>query len=393
MILFYGYQGSYRGNVKYFFEYVITHSEKIFIPLWVSTNPKDSNYLHSKGINTIDIYNKKGVLILLYYLFIAKIIVFTSLGDLWKYRRLLMNHKHIFIELSNGITIKSAGVEAKFLQNNKKVVNEFINRKKQTTFHCVSSDTERYFISACFSSDIRKNIVTGEPRTDILLNQLKNTDKYKDLIISLYPNIDFGDDPRFILYAPSHRDGNYFINKKSSQPKYFIFDDYDYDNLCKNIDENNLHFLLRTHAIDANYTKEELQIDPKLLEHPNIHLFPSDLMADEVEVAGAIDLIVTDYSGIYIDFLLLDKPVLFYPYDLENYKKYRGLMFDYDLVTPGPKIYSQKGLFMEINKLLNESRYYHNERKLVKKMFFNYESDGASNRIYELIKNKLNIIL
>ena len=145
-----------------------------------------------------------------------------------------------------------------------------------------------------------------------------------------------------------------------------------------NVYKYNIHFLLRTHAIDSKISKDELQIDPKLSEHSNIHYFPSELLPDELEVANGIDLIITDYSGIYIDFLLIDKPVLFYPYDLDNYKKYRGLMFDYDLVTPGPKIHTQKEFIVEMKKLLSEPKYFQKERMLIKKMFFNDETYNAS---------------
>ena len=35
-ILFYGYQGSYRGNVKYFFEYLLHYKNPLIIPIWIS---------------------------------------------------------------------------------------------------------------------------------------------------------------------------------------------------------------------------------------------------------------------------------------------------------------------------------------------------------------------
>ena len=54
-------------------------------------------------------------------------------------------------------------------------------------------------------------------------------------------------------------------------------------------------------------------------------------------VLGIFDLLVTDYSSIYIDYLLTEKPIVFLPYDKEQYLEGRGMNFGYDEVTPGPK--------------------------------------------------------
>lgn len=56
---------------------------------------------------------------------------------------------------------------------------------------------------------------------------------------------------------------------------------------------------------------------------------------DANELLAGIDLLVTDYSSIFIDFLVLDRPVVFFVYDLEDYVADRGLYFDMNDM-PGP---------------------------------------------------------
>jgi CDP-glycerol glycerophosphotransferase len=53
------------------------------------------------------------------------------------------------------------------------------------------------------------------------------------------------------------------------------------------------------------------------------------------------DVLITDYSSVYFDFLYLNRPIIFYPYDLEYYENEdRGLIFNYNDYTPGPKVYN-----------------------------------------------------
>ena len=105
-------------------------------------------------------------------------------------------------------------------------------------------------------------------------------------------------------------------------------------------------------------------------------------------------MLITDYSSIYIDYLLTEKPVVFLPYDKDDYLKDRGLNFKYDLVTPGPKPESFENFKNEVNRLLNDSSYYYGERHKIN-IFFNEINSECSPNICSLIKkdiNKKNII-
>jgi len=49
------------------------------------------------------------------------------------------------------------------------------------------------------------------------------------------------------------------------------------------------------------------------------------------------DVLISDYSGVIVDYLLSDRPQIFVPYDLDSYKKEWGFVFDYESFIPGPR--------------------------------------------------------
>src|SRR5699024_7313129 len=53
------------------------------------------------------------------------------------------------------------------------------------------------------------------------------------------------------------------------------------------------------------------------------------------EIAIVSDLLVTDYSSLLFEYALLHKPMIFYAFDLETFKKNRGLTIDYENFVPG----------------------------------------------------------
>lgn len=118
----------------------------------------------------------------------------------------------------------------------------------------------------------------------------------------------------------------------------------------------------------------------RALSYDNIH-FVDD--SDIYPLLPLFDVLITDYSSIFTDFLLLDKPIIFYPYDLEEYKEREGLSFDnYDDYTPGPKVYMYEKLISAFEEILTKDSYA-TERRRVCNLYQAYKDGETSERILE----------
>lgn len=87
--------------------------------------------------------------------------------------------------------------------------------------------------------------------------------------------------------------------------------------------------------------------------HPQVHTGEVDAGESAIDMTGypdvgelvrICDLLITDYSSICMDFVLLKKPCLFYAFDLEEYERERSFFFSYEDYVPGKTAKTFDGL-------------------------------------------------
>lgn len=123
-----------------------------------------------------------------------------------------------------------------------------------------------------------------------------------------------------------------------------------------------------------------------------IRLLPSGM--DPYPLLRHTDALISDYSSIFFDYLMLDRPILFYPYDLADYERYsRSLYDDYATVTPGPKAHDAASLDAMVAELLArydaEAERFRGERERVRARFFEHVDDRASARLFETLLTRV----
>ena len=226
------------------------------------------------------------------------------------------------------------------------------------------------FISAFNLKKLGKdNIIVekGYPRNDYLFNYKKeDIDKIKKLL-----KLPKG--KKVILYAPTFRD-----NQHTSGVGYTYNLGINFDKMQKELSKDYI-ILFRTHYFVSNS-----------FDFSKYDKFIYDVSKyDDINDLYIIsDLLITDYSSVFFDFANLKKPMIFYMYDLDDYKNnLRDFYFDLNIL-PGPIVKQEDDLIKEIKNIDNYDELYHDKYiKFNEK--FNYLDDGKSTeRVVEVIFNE-----
>lgn len=206
--------------------------------------------------------------------------------------------------------------------------------------------------------------VWGQPRNDGLFAP-HDRQKLLSGIYGALPGYE-----KLVLYAPTFRDGG--------STRLFPFSDYDREALNRYLEKEKLLLFVRTHIKEQAAIRDFLS--PRILELGNAQA------EDVTGILGIFDLLITDYSSIYIDYLLTGKPVVFLPYDKEAYLDERGMNFSYETVTPGPKPRTQKEFLEALTVLLAGNDPYEAERKKVNDFFNEIQGPCAGKICGQILK-------
>jgi CDP-glycerol glycerophosphotransferase len=204
----------------------------------------------------------------------------------------------------------------------------------------------------------------GYPRNDILFKKNKKEEIYK-----IKEMLGLPQDKRVILYAPTWRDNEYYRNGI-----YKFNTGLDFPLLMKELSEDTVwvvkyHYLIRD-AIDwSDY-------------EGFVYDFDKDYDISLLYLVS--DMLVTDYSSVMFDYSILKRPMLFYCYDLCEYKDtLRGFYFDFMNEAPGPVVETTEALIESIKAYDNEN-YKDKYEAFISK--YNHADDGkAAGKVIDLI--------
>jgi len=327
----FGAQGgySYSDNAKYFFEWLLDNhlNENCF---WVTKDKGIYEKLTSQGLPVIYFYNISSLLKMAK----AKYIVCTHShtgNDVYKF----ISSKKELITLWHGIPLKKMG------KLPKRKYRKYINMKNQPDLFLVTSCNDAELFSELYEIDRNKFFVATYPRVNDLISR--------------------AEDKKVILYAPTFRDGmdqNYY-------EQHVFPTQSELQALNKSLVEFDYQFFIKMHPyVQADF--------PDLSEFSNIELVPA---FDDVQgYLAQASILITDYSSIYFDYLNLDREIIFFIPDYDWYKQAsnRGLLYEYEDVTPGAKVTSWHEVKTSLISIFNndEDTDFSKDRKQILNSFY-----------------------
>lgn len=375
--------GDFLDNAKYFFVHAHHQSQATDIRVdFLTENRQLRASLRRLGANCVLYPSMAG----LWRLMRAGTIVMDSAEWIRK-GRFQASIGAVRVQLWHGIPLKQIEIPLyrKRLAKLWPPARLLLELHKQLTGRHAETDvlvsTSGFVTKRAFSEAFRAReiIESGYPRNDILISGAGNPDSNSltwlntdhDVLARMQAARRRG--WRVGLYAPTFRRHHQSPAEQGG---------VDLQRLSLSARRNNLLLVLKLHPSMSNLGSNA---DPE-------HIVEYDSRADVYPALALTDFLVTDYSSIYFDYLLLDRPILFFPFDYEAYVSLdRSLLFDYETMTPGPKCHNQHDLEAALEKLRRQGDDdYADARRKVRELVFSRRDDGAAHRIWiHLLEHRL----
>lgn len=233
------------------------------------------------------------------------------------------------------------------------------------------------FMCACYGTHTGQYWVTGMPRNDLLFM----ADGKKNLQ-EIVPD---SADRKIVFYMPTFRE---LIKASRTQVDgdtegyLFYWEDFDVRQLEGFCRKNNLYFVFKLHPSDASRVKTWC------VSSEYIGILTDEMLVDQCmyEYLNAADLLITDYSSVYFDYLLLDRPIVFTDKDVDSYAAHRGLMLEpLEFWRPGAAVHTMDMLEQEVLNALNGKDAYGERRKCLLPLVHSYQDGDSTRRLLEAV--------
>lgn len=336
MVVFLSFHGrGYSDNPRAIYEYMrLDERFKDYKFIWFISNADKKN-IEIEGAMVVEYMSIKYF----YYLAKAKYWVFNC-----KMQEFIKKKDNqIYLQTWHGTPLKRLGHD--------------ISVDESTTFsrsgmtyeqmcHSYDVDVSRYtymispnrFCSEVFPSafgvEKEKLIETGYPRNDFITNALSED------VMRIKERLHIPLDKKVILYAPTWRDNSYVAAGYTFELKADF-------HKWKELLSDEYVVVFKPHYLIINQYKDD--------ESLKGFLYSIEANAEINELYVISDILITDYSSVFFDYAVLNRPIYFYMYDFNDYRdQLRGFYLDVYKELPG-KIFEEENCLLEaiVNKEFN----------------------------------------
>ncbi|MDH8700900.1 CDP-glycerol glycerophosphotransferase [Dysgonomonadaceae bacterium PH5-43] len=279
----------YDDNSMYLFEYIY-NTKKPIRAIWLTYKDEIVDQIRNKGYEAYNIKSSEGKSIALK----AGVAFYTNgLDDFGKFP--LIGGAKI-VSLWHGVGLKKIYNET--YSGLSLCLKKFLDFFFSWTYRNISIATSDYTKQKTIKQFNLKEsnvYITGQPRNDLFKSKVSRSEVFKDINIS--------DDKKILLYMPTYRTDdslsyiiNYIINNEA---------------INKVLSEKNIVFVIKLHPKTSVNKIATLNENFILLKDCNV--------ISNQKLIAVSDVLLTDYSSCFVDFALLNRPILFYTPDFNEY--------------------------------------------------------------------------
>ena len=347
-ILFYTDLG-FRDNVKALYDYLIENEFNKKYKIVCATNDyakfvqtQPQNVTFKKKWNGFVDYFSAGY-------------VFYCFGRI----PILPGKNQNVVQLWHGSPLKAAS---------QKMLDSYSADKLFFTHIIASSDFFVSVLSQWFTFPKEKIAVCGQPRNDLLFT---NT------------HYDFGTYEKLIVWLPTFRNSAQMGNDSSQKQVIPIFQESDFAELNEFLKSKQVKIIVKLHPVQNIDTYNTVDLEHFVL------LSNDEFMRRKMDLyrlCSQADAMITDYSSIYFDYLLLNRPIGFTEDDIDIYAGNRGFSVkNQDECKPGFRIKTKQDFYQFVNDVVTEKDDFASERANVNSWANTYTDNKSSERVLNLV--------
>jgi len=323
LIVFESYLGKqYSCNPRAIYEYLKEYHPEY--KMYWSVDPKYLHNFNGKDIRCVKRFSVKW----LFLMALAKYWVTNSRMPLW----IPKPKRTVYLQTWHGTPLKRLAADMEEVHMPGTTTENY-----KRNFYSESRNWDYLISPNAYSTEIfrrafqfdKEIIESGYPRNDYLY-----THHRPEAIRELKQKYGIPENKKVILYAPTWRDDQFY-----ERGKYKFDLELDLRRMMHQLGDRYI-VVLRMHYLVA----ENLDLSPY-----KGFAFDFSNHEDIRELYLISDLLITDYSSVFFDYANLKRPMVFFVYDIENYRdKLRGFYFEFEQNAPGPLVKTTEGVIEKI---------------------------------------------
>lgn len=332
---------------------------------WITSERALSESLRKKGYDAEYKYSIRGIFLQLR----AGVAIFTHSVEYDFFAPLFASRVKRVLTW-HGMPIKKIGYDNRRGTCSPRLVAKIITllfpfRNDRVDLVMAGASADKMIYESAFNTKASSVVITGYPRNDIMARSTKGTISEDGL--------------SRVIYMPTFRGapGSDFLLFRESN-----FDFKEKDKLCHQL---GIELWIKLHPVQRLAKEDNVAIS----QCTNIKYFAEN--TDIYESIDKFSILITDFSGIYFDYLITGRPIILAPLKMNDYiQNDRDLYYTYEELCPSAPCHNWDEVFNQIERYVRGGEIALNEDYMkLQKRFHEHLDDKSTQRAYNAIEKML----